>query len=212
MTLDFELQRDTYLAFTTPIAKMRVTEAASINPALRGAILEKEAADDGQGRSAISGWRSQDELLTWPGEEAATLKESIQEAVNTMIAFTSRTQRFTGTMTLHAWASVCRRGDYYRLQNQPGYHWSGIYFVDPGTPNPDNPHSGLLEFQDPRGGVDMIRMPGDPFGRPLSITPEAGQILIFPSWLHHWTNAYDGEGERIAIYFNARMGDFKKQE
>ena len=115
MTLDFELQRDTYLAFTTPIAKMRVKEADAINPGLRGAILEKEAADGaGEGRSAISGWRSQDELLTWPGDEVASLKEAAQEAVNTMIAFTSRAPRFTGTMTLHAWACVCRRGDYYK--------------------------------------------------------------------------------------------------
>ena len=212
VTLDFELQRDTFLAFTTPIAKMRVKEAETINSGLRSAILEKEGADDGQGRSAISGWRSQDELLTWPGDEVASLKESFQEAVNTMIAFTSRAQRFTGTMTLHGWASVCRRGDYLKPQSQPGYHWSGLYFVEPGTANPDNPHSGRLEFQDPRGSVDMIRMPGDPFGRPLSLAPEAGQILIFPSWLQYWANPYDGEGERVSVAFNARMSDFKVQE
>lgn len=212
MTLDFELQRDTYLAFTTPVAKMRVQEAASINPALRQAILDKETAEAGQGPVNPAGWHSQDELLSWPGEEVAALKEAFQEAVNSMVAFTSQSKRFTGTLTLRAWANVCRRGNYRRPHSNPSFHWSGLYFVEAGASNPDNPHGGRLEFLDPRGSVDMLRMPGEPFGRPLSIVPETGQIVIFPSWLSYWANPYDAGGERIAICFNARMSDFKKQE
>lgn len=210
MALDFDLKRDTFLAFTTPIAKMRVPEAADINPAVRRAILEREAAEPGQSRSDLGGWHSRDDFLSWPQPEIAVLRDAFVEAVNAMVAFTARAQSFTGEQSLRASANVCRRGNYHKLHNHPTYHWSGVYYVEAGTPAAGNPHSATLEFQDPRGFVDMMDMPGTPFGRTLSVPPESGQIVIFPSWLHHWVNPYEGDGERISIAFNSRLSDFKK--
>ena len=54
-------------------------------------------------------------------------------------------------------------------------------------------------------GVDWTQLPGQPFGAQLQITPQAGTMLMFPSWLHHWVRPFQGTGERISIAFNVRV-------
>ena len=63
----------------------------------------------------------------------------------------------------------------------------------------------MLEFLDPRAGVEMVTAPGDPYGEPIRIRPETGLMVIFPSWLYHWVHPYAGEASRIAISFNAAL-------
>jgi hypothetical protein len=77
--------------------------------------------------------------------------------------------------------------------------------VDPGSDTPDRPLSGVLEFLDPRAGVDAVTAPGDPYGEPFRVRPQAGLLVVFPSWLYHWVHPYSGQGPRIAISFNATM-------
>lgn len=72
------------------------------------------------------------------------------------------------------------------------------------------PKSVLLEFRDPRGGVEMAGIPGDPFGRSIVVRPQSGVMVIFPSWLLHWVNPYQGGGERISVAFNSRVDHFSK--
>ena len=47
--------------------------------------------------------------------------------------------------------------------------------------------------------------PGDPYGEPLRVRPEAGLLVIFPSWLYHWVHPYGGQTPRIAVSFNASL-------
>jgi hypothetical protein len=75
--------------------------------------------------------------------------------------------------------------------------------VDPGADSPERPLSGVLEFLDPRSGVEAVTAPGDPYGEPFRVRPQAGLIVIFPSWLYHWVHPYAGQTPRIAISFNA---------
>jgi hypothetical protein len=79
--------------------------------------------------------------------------------------------------------------------------------VDPGVGNPERPLSGVLEFLDPRAGVEAVRAPGDPYGEPVRIKPKAGLLVIFPSWLYHWVHPYMGRTPRIAVSFNASLGN-----
>jgi hypothetical protein len=34
------------------------------------------------------------------------------------------------------------------------------------------------------------------------VRPQAGLIVIFPSWLYHWVHPYAGHTPRIAVSFN----------
>ena len=209
MTLDFNAQRDLLMAFTTPLAQIRVREAAEINPGLKRAILEREAAAPSQSRSNVGGWHSRDDLLSWGGEEIAVLDQSIREAAGQMMALLAHPRRCELEQELVAWANVCRAGHYNEPHNHPNNHWSGVYFVEAGSAAPEWPRSGVLELQDPRGCVDMARTPGDPFGRTIAIPAETGRMVVFPSWLYHWVNPYQGAGERISIAFNSRISKYR---
>jgi hypothetical protein len=77
-----------------------------------------------------------------------------------------------------------------------------VYYVDAGSIAADRSLSGVLEFLDPRAGVEAVTAPGDPYGEPVRVRPEAGLIVIFPSWLYHWVHPYVGHTPRIAVSFN----------
>jgi hypothetical protein len=80
-----------------------------------------------------------------------------------------------------------------------------VYYVNAGSDSPDQPLSGVLEFLDPRAGVEAVTTPGDPYGEPFRVRPQAGLLVIFPSWLYHWVHPYGGQTPRIAVSFNATL-------
>jgi hypothetical protein len=71
--------------------------------------------------------------------------------------------------------------------------------------NPNRPLSGVLEFLDPRVGVEAVCTPGDPYGEPVRVRPESGLLIVFPSWLYHWVHPYAGQSPRIAVSFNVTL-------
>ena len=36
--------------------------------------------------------------------------------------------------------------------------------------------------------------------------PQAGLLVVFPSWLYHWVHPYTGQRPRVAVSFNATLG------
>jgi len=68
---------------------------------------------------------------------------------------------------------------------------------------------GEIYFRDPRGpAVAMYETPGIDLplvgsGVGIPFSPAAGHLLIFPSWLEHRAERFEGKGERISIAFNA---------
>ncbi len=188
--------------FSTPIATHRINDAATLNQGLKEIILAEEAGKPSTGRSNIGGWRSDHDLLNRPEPAIATLRNEIREAISQVFQATAGAHGFNGQFAINGWANVLRRGNYNTLHNHPESAWSGVYYVDIGTQNSEHPLSGLLEFMDPRPFVEMVHTPGMPFGLPVRIQPEAGLMVIFPSWLYHHVHAYVGEGARIAIAFN----------
>lgn len=205
MSIEFEPRRDLSLSFATPIARLRVKEASAINPGIRKAVLEREAASGGQTRSNVGGWHSGDDLLDWPGPEFETLKAGVRDAVVAMTKLTVEREDFELRMKLTAWANVMRHLGYHKPHTHPHSHWSGVYYVDAGRPDPDWPKSGKIEIQDPRERAEMFRTADDPYGQTAEFSAEAGAMVVWPSWLLHWVNPFYGEGERISVAFNARI-------
>src|SRR5262245_26439677 len=123
-----------------------------------------------------------------------------------MIDASAGANAFKGTLSVSAWATICRSGAYHAPHSHPDSAWSGVYYVDAGTIIPDRPLSGVLEFLDPRAGVEAVSAPGDPYGEPVRVRPQAGLLVVFPSWLYHWVHPYVGQRPRIAVSFNATLG------
>jgi uncharacterized protein (TIGR02466 family) len=189
-------------AFPTPLGRLWVPDAEVMNQSLRVLILQQEAKYQSLGRSNIGGWHSQTDLLDLPDPAVAALSTWIGWAVNKMIEATAGRDGFKGTLRTSAWASICRAGAYHAPHSHPDSAWSGVYYVDAGSLNKDRPLSGMLEFLDPRAGVEAVTAPGDPYGEPLRVRPEAGLLVLFPSWLYHWVHPYTGQEPRISVSFN----------
>ena len=61
----------------------------------------------------------------------------------------------------------------------------------------DATHAGWIEFGRPHAGL-----PPWPEQALRHVWPQAGTLLLFPSFLFHRTLPYAGEGERISISFD----------
>jgi uncharacterized protein (TIGR02466 family) len=106
------------------------------------------------------------------------------------------------------WFHITRRGGFFGLHNHPNASWSGVYCVDPGRPDSERQDNGLLCFVSPMitsamhvdAGVARMQLP---YGYQVAkVRLDAGQLVIFPSWVLHDVKPFEGEGERITISFN----------
>ena len=151
----------------------------------------------------MSGWHSHPDFLIRRDSAVSALAGWLTRSLRQMIDAAAGTDTFSGPLSAYAWATICRAGTYHAPHSHPDSAWSGVYYVDPGIDNPDQPLSGVLEFLDPRAGVEAVTAPGDPYGDPFRVRPQAGLLVLFPSWLYHWVHPYTGQTPRIAISFNA---------
>src|SRR5271156_1665512 len=192
-------------AFPTLIGRARLPDSEAMNHGLHALILDEEARYPSLGRSNIRGWHSRPDFLHRSDANVDALTSWIIWALRRMICATTGQDAFKGTLSINAWATVCRAGAYHAPHSHPDSAWSGVYYVDGGAENRDQPMSGMLEFLDPRAGAEAVSAPGDPYGEPFRVRPQAGLLVVFPSWLYHWVHPYGGETPRIAISFNATI-------
>jgi len=193
-------------AFPTPIGKFRIPDAEAMNDELRALILAEESRYASVGKSNIGGWHSRTDFFLREEPAVASLTSWVSWAVSRMVDTTAGPGKFKGELSVTAWAAICRAGAYHAPHSHPDSAWSGAYYVDAGTQNPERPLSGVLEFLDPRAGVDAVTGPGDPYGEPVRIRPQDGLMAIFPSWLYHWVHPYVGQTPRIVVSFNVAVG------
>jgi uncharacterized protein (TIGR02466 family) len=188
--------------FPTPIWTFVFPRAGEINSSLREVILEAARTYPSQGRSNVGGWRSRNDFLHWEAPGVKELGAWIMECVRRVVETSAEPHRFRGSLSVVGWASVCRTGNYNAPHLHPESAWSGVYYVDTGDADAEAAPSGHLELLDPRPAAGGVKTPGDPFGHPVQIPPQAGQMTMFPSWLVHWVHPHAGRRERIAISFN----------
>jgi uncharacterized protein (TIGR02466 family) len=193
-------------AFPTVIGQLRVPDAESMNQELQALILAEEDGHLSLGRSNIGGWHSRPDFLNRPEPAVGALANWVTWVISHMVDATAGAGAFKGHLSVWAWTTICRNGAYHAPHSHPGSAWSGVYYVDSGTFNPNRPLSGVLEFLDPRVGVEAVSAPGDPYGEPVRVRPESGLLVIFPSWLYHWVHPYVGQSPRIAVSFNVTLG------
>lgn len=205
MALNIQLNNGVILGFPTPLVRHEIEDAEKVNRALRKAILERAGKQPSSDRHNVGGWRSGDDFLGWPLKEIAPLKTAINKTVAQLTQLTMGVsgKNMRGEVTVTAWATVCRNGDYVKPHTHPLSTWSGVYFVSGEEEVEGHPDSGVVEFIDPRPSVDMLQTPGNPFGATLRVKPTPGLLFVHPSWLGHFANPYRGESERVTVSFNA---------
>jgi uncharacterized protein (TIGR02466 family) len=207
MSQGFYVDGNLLMTFATPLLKRHWPDSADLNRRLRDLVLDTEEQDAGLSRSNVGGWHSKEELFRSKNPAVGELLQRIMDATQ------DATARFCGDavkgtspeVTVSGWANVSRDGHYNSVHNHVGYTWSGVYYVALGDNDPHMPNNGIIEFLDPRVGIDAAQFPGDAAWPYVRVTPEAGTMLMFPGWLQHWVHPFRGRGERISIAFNVKL-------
>lgn len=202
MGLTQYLDHGVILGWPTPILTREI-DNDDLAPRLARIILEKEREVRNVQRSQVGGWRSDDDLFEWPFPEVTSLRERVMDMMQGMLSIYTGGQSVSGDATMKAWATVARSGDFTRVHTHPATHLSGVYFASGGEPDGTRPEAGQYGFIDPRIGIEMTPAPGLPYGERLAVTPAAGTMVMYPSWLQHYTEPFFGAGERIAVSFTA---------
>ena len=115
-------------------------------------------------------------------------------------------------------------GAWFQVQNDFGFHdihthgncsWSGVYYVqiDDAARRAEHPQlgarNGLTRFYGPSltllGGAYQDL--GNAYLQQAThdVQPQAGTLIVFPSWLNHKALPYDGDKDRIIVSFNAQI-------
>lgn len=194
-------------AFTSHIDGFLVQDHDVLNAVLLREIAARLKAEKGEMVSNRKGWHSQRDLFdrTEPGfvRLAGHIRSALVGAARRYVpSFDIEGQE----TYLEGWINVNWKGGYNSPHGHSGAHLSGVYYVS--VPKAADGGQGAIEFLNPAGAITRE---GD-FGKAMvaasvSIAPQPGQILIFPSYLRHWVAPNEAERERVSIAFNMKVHD-----
>jgi len=196
-------------AFGTPILRRGVASAATLNVGLERAILARAQRGAANRISNVGGWQSLPDLLDWPEPEIKLLAGEVDRSIQQISALPAMLAHQPDPPKVryraYGWANINRPGDYNLLHLHPGNHWSVVYYVAAGIPNPETPMNGRIELRDPSPAATYARMPGFNMGQPMLIRPHPGMMLVFPAWIEHSVHPFYGDGHRISIAINVAI-------
>jgi uncharacterized protein (TIGR02466 family) len=186
--------------FATPLLVGQISNK-KLNDALEKAILAKREEDPGIKRSNVGGWHSDLALQQWGGLPARNLVGEVIKLVN---QHTSVLGGDPSQLRWHAeaWANVNERGSSNARHYHGGCFWSAVYYVRVGSGE-----GGRLVLYDPRMPTLAMHAPPLRFRdaggeREVKIEPREGRLVVFPSWLAHEVEQWQGDELRISIAIN----------
>ena len=198
----------------TTLLSRELPGAAPANEALKELLLQLEAGhnssdikkDNGKDADLTTDYLQQD-LLAVEHPAIQWLSACINKTVSDYLRNTGITVDLS--WQLQVWANINRLGDYHNLHNHPHSYLSGTYYVS--VPSTENLQAGnradidpgAISFYDPRGQANMTAIKGDGQIDPEHrVQPKAGQILMWPSFLHHFVHPNLTTDLRVSISFN----------
>ena len=206
---------ETVPLFATPLVVFDVPDAAALNVELRRVIDERVKSHPSTHKSNIGGWQSSWDMDRWGGPPAIKLlaygrniANRLTTDQNGVVGKGPYPGHFAVTWVANMWANVNRSGHGNEYHSHPGSYWSGVYYVDDGGIAADPSLGGELELLDPRGSMPLMNAPHLRMAGHLSAgaterrRPQAGRLVMFPSWVFHQVRPYHGGAERISIAFN----------
>lgn len=197
--------------FSTPLMRFKVAGHAELDARLLSEGARLRAIDEGIQKSNRGGWHSDGNLFDNPADCIAQLRGLAVDAIwKGMQNARSQTDPDTLDLKISGWMNANPQGGFNAPHTHPRAHWSGVYYVS--QPAVQDGNSGMIEFLDPRSDLPNWRLlRAKPFRPKRKIRPEAGEIVLFPSYLVHWVYPNETEHERVTIAFNATFTKKRKK-
>ncbi len=204
----------THQLFATPFVIDRLQSEAGI-AALRKVVMAEQARDStGVQISNINGWHSNTQMLDWGGEAARALAYKAMTMADEATVDIKSQEESRFDWVPEMWANVSGRGAANQYHFHPGSFWSAVAYLDDGYGGDELSaqanSGGELQLLDPRMPMISMNAPdlrlisadGKPQQTEVTIRPQTGMIVLFPSWLQHGVRAFHGSGQRISIAIN----------
>lgn len=195
--------------FYSPLSIFQLENAAELNSKLLAEIAARRENSPGLQRSNIRGWHSEDDFFDRVEPACQILRGHILEAICACTKSVSESFDFRQVgVQAEGWINVLASGGLNAPHDHPGWVWSGSYYIK--VPDSDRDRSGNIEFFDPRTNIRTLTVEGAAcFASNYPIKPQAGMLLIFPSFLRHWVYPNESLEERVTVAFNARFAKVK---
>ncbi|MAK61223.1 MAG: hypothetical protein CMK09_09620 [Ponticaulis sp.] len=198
--------------FTTPLVRARHPELDKLVAPVRAGILARRAMDPGLQRSNVGGWHSKNDMRDWGIEGVETLLALTADVVQRHLVVTDQPQSMRLGWGIDMWANVSGPGHLNAQHCHPGAFASAVFYVDMGNGG-EPAKDGHLVLEDPRYPMAHMQSPnvlwtgadGQGTASQHAILPEAGELVIFPSWLRHGVKPHSGNGERISVAINLTL-------
>ena len=147
-----------------------------------------------------AGWQTPHDLVQRPS--FGELFEAIAEVLKECSGADGIPEDVAPVVT-GAWSNVESPGDFVRVHMHPWSVLSGVYYVQC-----DEERSGDLFLMDPRPGAGALYWPTSEVAErgAINIQPRPGLLVLFPSWLEHYTDPNHSEHERVCVSFNTQFG------
>jgi len=203
-----KVANDVSLTFGTLFLRRRLDALLPRNPELINlaiATRDQQGGNGGMVRSNAGGWHSGGNIFTEKHPAIIELAGHIRSATKdiSMLARQLFRPEVQFRDTLYGWFNINKKFDYNISHYHPGTTWSGVYYIQIGQDDPDYPLGGQIEFVDPRPRCEVGPNKAVSHAGVLRIKPEAGALLVFPSYLEHYVHPNYGDTERINIAFNS---------
>jgi uncharacterized protein (TIGR02466 family) len=187
--------------FWTPVIVTHVDEAEAINRELEQVILQRRDSEPSLRHTNVGGWHSSYDLMEWGGEPMQRLRDIVVAIADDNV-MDLRGEVSPPDWIVRAWANVSERGHFNTPHAHGASYWSAVYYV-----RVDEGEGGTLVLHDPRTPASEMHAPllrfrqsgGERF---IHTKPEAGLLVVMPSWLVHSVTPWQGEGLRISVAIN----------
>ena len=207
--------------FAVPFAQDRYPDATTANREIKALLLAREAQGARYAnpnpslKQQLGVFESDFNLFSWPDPCIQKLRQfcwgALGQALQQLNGYGAEEMRRLQIFS-HTWFHVTRYGGFTIMHTHPMASWSGVYCVAPGESPPDRPESGVLRFHNPHHysnyflDAGNLRLRAPYHHGTWSVRFEAGQLVLFPSWLQHEVLPFYGNDERITIAFNCWFG------
>jgi uncharacterized protein (TIGR02466 family) len=202
-------------AFAVPFGETRLERCEQLNRELEALFLARETDEF---RNATPShipqrelFESRFNLFLWPEPCVQQLRTFMLDSIARLVLQVSsvRPEELARLRVQnHTWFHITRYGGGFVSHNHPLASWSAVYCVRRGERVPAEPGSGVLRFFDTRLGADAFVDPANArlqpqfAPRPRELSLEAGQLVVFPSYVYHEVAPFYGRDTRITVATN----------
>ena len=191
-----------HLFFSTPVWIDQINNFESINSELKKYIYqEHEKNPDGVKKSNLNGWHS--DGFDLKNENLKNFISEISKNIGTAVNDMGWDLESQIVKITNMWAIINKNKAFNERHHHGNSSLSAAYYVKAEE------NAGNIVFFDPRQ-ANVFHHPSakkanDLNGQIKSITPKAGTLVLFPSYLEHKVEENLSNEERIVVSFNVSL-------